>query len=38
MLVVNLWGGPGSGKSTGACYIFAQLKLLGVNCEYVSEY
>lgn len=30
--------GPGSGKSTGAAYIFAKLKMLGINCEYVTEY
>ena len=30
--------GPGSGKSTGAAYIFAKLKMAGINCEYVTEY
>jgi adenylate kinase family enzyme len=25
-LVVNLFGAPGAGKSTGAAYIFAMLK------------
>lgn len=29
MLVVNLFGAPGSGKSTGAAYIFSQLKIAG---------
>lgn len=38
MIVVNLFGAPGAGKSTGATYVFSQLKLLGVNAEYVSEY
>lgn len=38
MLVVNLIGAPGAGKSTGATYIFSNLKMLGVNAEYVSEY
>lgn len=38
MIVVNLFGAPGSGKSTGAAYIFAQLKLAGVNAELVQEF
>lgn len=38
MLVVNLFGAPGSGKSTGAAYIFSKLKMLGVNAELVTEY
>ena len=37
MLVVNLFGAPGAGKSTGAAYIFAKLKLAGVNAELVTE-
>lgn len=37
-LVVNLFGGPGTGKSTNATYIFSELKRKGVVCEYVSEY
>lgn len=37
-LIVNLFGAPCSGKSTSAAYIFAQLKMLGVDCEYVSEF
>lgn len=37
-IVVNLFGGPGSGKSTGAAYIFAQLKMRKVNCELITEY
>lgn len=28
-LVVNLFGSPGSGKSTGAAYLFSSLKLMG---------
>lgn len=36
-LVVNLIGAPGSGKSTGAAYIYSKLKLIGVNCELVTE-
>lgn len=37
-IVINLFGGPGTGKSTGAAYIFSQLKLAGIDCEYVSEF
>ena len=37
-LLVNLYAGPGAGKSTGAAYIFAKLKMAGIDCEYVSEY
>ena len=33
-LIVNLYGGPGSGKSTGAAYIFSMLKMVGVDAEY----
>jgi len=37
-ICVNLIGAPGSGKSTGAAYIFAKLKMQGINCELVVEY
>ena len=37
-LVINFFGGPGTGKSTAATWLFAQLKMLGVDCEYVSEF
>lgn len=37
-LIVNLFGGPGSGKSTMAADIFATLKRQGCNCELVTEY
>lgn len=37
-IVVNLFAGPGAGKSTGAAYIFSQLKMRGINCEYISEF
>lgn len=37
-LVVNLFGGPGSGKSTTAAGVFYELKSLGVNCELAAEY
>ncbi len=36
--IVNLFGGPGTGKSTTAAGLFSELKLSGVNCEYVQEY
>lgn len=38
MVVVNLFGAPGAGKSTGAAYIFSRLKMLGVNAELVTEF
>lgn len=37
-LVVNLYAGPGAGKSTGAAYIFSKLKMLGITSELVTEY
>lgn len=37
-IIVNIFGPPGSGKSTGAAYVFSQLKMNGVNCELVTEY
>lgn len=37
-LVINLFGVPGAGKSTGAAYIFYQLKIHGVNAELVTEF
>ena len=38
MIVVNLFGVPGAGKSTGAAYIFSQLKLNGINAELITEF
>ena len=38
MIVVNLYGGPGSGKSTTAAGVFSELKMLGLNTELVTEY
>lgn len=38
MLIVNLFGAPGAGKSTLAAYIFARLKMEGVNAELVTEF
>jgi adenylate kinase family enzyme len=37
-IIINLMGAPGAGKSTGAAYIFSQLKLRGINAELVTEY
>jgi hypothetical protein len=36
--LISLYSGPGSGKSTGAAWIFAKLKLAGVNAELVTEF
>lgn len=35
---VNLFGGPGSGKSTVAALVYAYLKLRKINCELVREF
>lgn len=37
-LIVNFYGGPGSGKSTMCARIFAELKDLGYNVEIAHEY
>lgn len=37
-IVVNLFGAPGAGKSTGAAHIFAELKMCGINTELVTEF
>lgn len=37
-LVINLIGGPCSGKSTIAAELFARLKKMGIKSELVSEY
>lgn len=36
--VLNLYSGPGAGKSTTAAFVFAHLKKQGVNAELVTEY
>jgi nicotinamide riboside kinase len=36
--IINLYGGPGTGKSTTAAYTFAKLKAEGHNAELVTEY
>lgn len=38
MKVINLFGGPGSGKSTTAALVFAYLKSKHFNVELVREY
>jgi len=37
-LVVNLFAGPGAGKSTTAAGLFFELKSRGINCELAAEY
>jgi adenylate kinase family enzyme len=37
-LVVNLFAGPGSGKSTFCASVFAKLKILGIDSEMSLEY
>jgi hypothetical protein len=37
-IVINLYGGPGCGKSTIAALAFGKLKQKGINCELVTEY
>lgn len=36
-LIVNLFAGPGAGKSTTAALVFGQLKLRGFSVELVTE-
>lgn len=38
MKVVNIFGGPGAGKSTAAPLLFGFLKMKGINAELVGEY
>ncbi len=38
MKLINLYGGPGTGKSTTAAQIFASLKKKGINTELVTEF
>lgn len=37
-IIINLFGGPGVGKSTAAAVIYAQMKFKGLSCEYVPEF
>lgn len=36
--VCNFFGPPGCGKSTLSAYVFSKLKMMGVNCELVTEF
>lgn len=36
--VINLYGGPGTGKSTSAAILYGMLKIAGENAELVREY
>lgn len=38
MKVINLFAGPGAGKSTTAAGLFAKMKRAGYNVELVTEY
>ena len=37
-LVINLFAGPGVGKSTTVAKVFAELKMKGINCEMALEF
>lgn len=36
--IINIFGGPGIGKSTAACAVYYNLKMRGISCEYVPEF
>ncbi len=36
--IINLYGGPGAGKSTSAAYLYYLLKCQQENVELVREY
>lgn len=36
--IINLFGGPGTGKSTTASSLFSKFKRSGINVELVNEY
>jgi len=38
MKVINIFGGPGAGKSTTAAAVFVEMKKLGLNVELVAEF
>lgn len=38
MIKINLYGGPGCGKSTLSALLFTELKLRGLNTELVREF
>lgn len=37
-IVVNFFGVPSAGKSTGAAYVFSRLKMAGINAELITEF
>ena len=37
-IAINFFGAPGAGKSTLSAIVFAKLKMMGVNCELVTEF
>lgn len=37
-VLIEFYGGPGSGKSTWAAHLFSELKVLGLKCELVQEF
>lgn len=37
-LIINLFGGPCSGKSTCAAYVFHKLKTMNINAETIFEF
>jgi hypothetical protein len=38
MKIINIFGGPGCGKSTTAAGLFFEMKKMGLNVELVTEY
>jgi len=38
MKVLNIFGGPGTGKSTTAAGLFYHMKSVGIECELIQEY
>lgn len=38
LVCINMWAGPGSGKSTTSAGLFYLMKHAKINCELVSEY
>lgn len=38
MVNINLFAGPGTGKSTTAAGVFFEMKRSGMSVEYVTEY
>ncbi len=36
--IINLFGGPGIGKSRNAARLFSDMKQMGINCELIKEF